>query len=111
MIKLKRGDVVYSLPHGDRLGGGGYPVVIMSDGDLSFNRRVNAVQLSLFPRSLLPTDVVVEATGTPSVARCGVIQSLPVEWIGDYIGECTEEELADISNAVAHALGLNKYGY
>ena len=107
----KRGDVVYSLPGGGRLGGTGYPVVIISDGDLSFNKRVNAVNLTLFPRDLRSTDVVVEATGNPSVARCGVIQSIPVDWLGDYIGECTEEEMTDISLAVAHSLGLKKYGY
>ena len=107
----KRGDVVYSIPGNGRFGGTGYPVVILSDGDLSFNRRVNAVNLTLFPRDLQSTDVVVEATGTPSVARCGVIQSIPTEWLGDYIGECTEEEMNDISLAVANSLGLKRYGY
>ena len=104
---LKRGDVYYVIPHNGRHGAG-YPAVILSDGDLNYNKRVNAVQLTLFPRGLLSTDVVVEATGTPSVARCAVIQAIPVEWLGDYIGECTEEELEDISNAVAHSLGLKQ---
>ena len=108
---LKRGDVYYVIPHNGRNGNTGYPAVILSDGDLNYNKRVNAVQLTLFPRGLLSSDVVVEATGTPSVARCAVLQAIPVEWIGDFIGECTDEEMCDISNAVARSLGLKQYGY
>ena len=105
---IRRGDCYFVLPNGPM--SKGYPAVILSAGELGNLRRINMVQLSLFPRSLSDTDVVVEVTGTPSVARCEVVQSIKPETLGDFVGCCTEEEMQDIGAAVARGLGLKNYG-
>ena len=112
MAKYRRGDCVYILPK-TRMNPDpacGYPAIILTDGDIYKNRRVNCVLVTRFPRDLCDTDVQVDVTGVPSVARCGVIQSMSLDTLGDFIGRCTDEELYDIERAVAHALGLH-YGF
>ena len=112
-MKYRRGDCVYIIPR-TRMNPEpetGYPAILLTDGDIYANRRVNCVLVTRFPRDLCSSDVQVDVTGIPSVARCAVIQSMGIDTLGAYIGRCTEEEMNDIDRAVARSLGLVGYGY
>ena len=108
---VKRGDIYWIKPgnyvstgyeiYSDR------PAVIVSNNIVNSRMATfNIVYLTTADKKESPARVKVMGSGRESTALCEQIQTVSHERIGEYIGECTAEELAQIDEALAIELGL-----
>lgn len=84
------------------------PAIIVSNNkNNTYSTVVEVVFLTTQPKNDLPTHCEIYSTGKKSTALCEQIHSVSVERFGNYIGECTEQEMSMIDIALAISLGLN----
>ena len=108
---MKRGEI-YFIERGYEEQGSeqkaGRPAIIVSNDKCNANSSVlEVVYLTTQPKSDLPTHVDIRSAPKNSIALCEQINSVYLERIGDYIGECSEYEMALVDAALAISLGLN----
>ena len=106
---MKRGEV-YFVAHRQTVGSEmakGRPAIIVSNNILNATSSVvEVVFLTTKPKKEMPTHVIINATGVPSIACCEQISTVSMLLIGSYCGRCTEEEMHDIDCALMKSLGL-----
>lgn len=83
------------------------PAVIVSNDALNATSDVvEVVYLTTQPKREMFTHVEIYATGRPSTVLCEQISSVSKTRIGDYLGRCSERNMADIERALLASLGL-----
>lgn len=109
---MKRGDI-YWINAGNYVSTGfeiytDRPAVIVSNNIVN-NRMttVNIVYLTTAEKKDAPSRVKVFGSGRESTAICEQVQTVSIERVGDYVGECSPEELRQIDEALAIELGLS----
>ena len=108
---MKRGEI-YFIERGYEDEGSvqraGRPAIIVSNDKCNENSSVfEIVYLTTQPKTDLPTHVDIRSAPKSSIALCEQINSVYLDRIGDYIGTCTEYEMAMIDAALAISLNLN----
>lgn len=115
-MKVKRGDIFWITKNPNRPTTGsvqepGRPgIVVSNDANNTCALTFEIVYLTCKPKKALPTHCAINSAMTPSTALCEQIQTISNEQIGDYIGQCTEEEMAEIDRCIAISLGLPEPG-
>ena len=112
-LDIRRGDIFYIERGGPAVGREQYAgrpgVIISCDANNRHSDTVEVAYCTTQPKTELPTHVEILSTTRPSTVLCEQINTVSVERIGTYIGQCTAEEMRDIDIAIATALGLKKY--
>lgn len=86
----------------------GRPAIIVSnDKNNTYSDTVELVYLTTQPKADLPTHVTIRSTAKVSTALCEQVHTIDAERISDYIGTCTEQEMAAIDAALMISLGLS----
>lgn len=112
-MAVKRGEIYYisKSPEFMAVGGeiySGRPGIIVSANAINAGANVvEVVYLSTQPKSDAPTHVTIRSAPRNSVALCEQINSVSVDRIGTYAGECTEREMKAVDAALAVSLGLD----
>lgn len=109
-MEIYRGDIFYIKKGGYNTGSeqeAGRPGVIVSNNmNNSHSSTVEVVYLTTQEKTPLPTHAEVICK-VPSTALCEQIWSVSVDRLGDWIKECTEEEMAAIDKALSVSLDLS----
>lgn len=112
-MNIKRGDIWYIESGVNTLGSEqrpGRPAIIVSNDRNNQNSgTVEVVYLTTQPKRDLPTHVTVRSTGRISIALCEQITTVAIERIGDYCGQVTVSELAEIEQAMLISLCIEQY--
>ena len=112
-LDIRRGDIFYVKKSGVAVGSeqrSGRPGVVVScDANNRHSETVEIAYCTTQPKTELPTHVEILSTSVPSTVLCEQINTVAVERLGTYIGQCTAQEMRDIDIAIANALGLKKY--
>lgn len=108
---MKRGEI-YFITRGYTEEGSeqraGRPAIIVSNDKCNENSDVlEVVYLTTQPKNDLPTHVDIRSTERNSIALCEQINSIYRDRFGDYLGTCTEYEMALVDAALAISLSLN----
>ena len=89
----------------------GRPAIVVSNDMCNrFSNSIEVVYLTAQPKKDLPTHVTIRSSTKPSVALCEQINTIDKSRLGDYIEECTEEEMESINNALMISLGIDTFG-
>lgn len=85
----------------------GRPAIIVSnDKNNIYSDTVEVIYLTTQPKKDLPTHVTIRSTQKISTALCEQVHTVDIERISDYIGTCTEQEMAAIDAALMISLGI-----
>lgn len=109
---MNRGDIYYvartyqedgSEQHANR------PAVIVSNNkNNEFSGTVEVVYMTTKPKTNLPTHVAIKSAKFDSIVLCEQIHTVCKDRIVDKIGTLTEDEVANIDNALSISLGLKQ---
>lgn len=106
---LKRGDIHYIL-EGTVTGSeqrAGRPAIIVSNDTCNVKSEVvEVVFLTTRPKSNMPTHITIRSAPHMSTAICEQITSVSKERLGDFVGACTESEMAQVDVALRYSLAL-----
>jgi mRNA interferase MazF len=110
---VKRGELYYIMPADKPVGSeqwSGRPGIIVSNNvGNTYADIVTIVYTTTQAKTDLPTHVTIRATPKTSTALCEQVTTVSTQRLGDRIGECSEEELARIDDALAIALDIPMY--
>lgn len=108
---MKRGDIYFITRGYDEVGSeqrAGRPAIIVSNDRCNATSNVlEVVYLTTQPKNDLPTHVDIRSTERNSIALCEQINSIFRDRFGDYLGTCTEQEMAMVDAALAISLDLD----
>lgn len=109
--KIMRGDIFYITKYGDTTGSeqsSGRPAVVVSnDKNNEHSPTVEIVYCTTKPKEDLPTHCTIRSTTVTSTVLCEQVTTVDKQRLGDYIGNCTEDEMSRINTAIRISLGLN----
>ena len=111
-MKVKRGDIYWITknPHRPTAGSVQEPgrpgIVVSNDANNTFALTFERVYLTGKPKKAMPTNCTINSAKMPSTALCEQVQTISNEQIVGYIGQCTEEEMAEIDRCLTISLGL-----
>ncbi len=110
-MEIYRGDIfnIYkaNTATGSEYDGGRPAVVVSNDKCNMFSNCIEVVFLTSQEKKPLPTHVSVLCK-VPSTALCESVTTVSKERIGEYIKQCTEEEMNRIEEAMMISLGITK---
>lgn len=81
-------------------------IVVSNDTNNAYSRTVEIVYLTGRPKKELPTHCTINSTGKTSIALCEQITTVSTEQLRDYIGQCTDGEMAEIARCITISLDL-----
>lgn len=111
--KIERGDI-YWIHRGNFEDGGentirsDRPAIIVSNDEINgrnFNYEI--VFLTTQPKYDRNTHVTIRSSNKTSTALCEQVTTVSAEQIGNYIGQCTAEEMAMVDSCMMISLGLD----
>lgn len=109
-LDIKRGDIFYIDRFGLQTGSeqrAGRPGIIVSCKENNrFSETVEVVYLTTAPKAELPTHVKILSATRESTALCEQITTVSTEKLGNFIGQCTKEEMFQIDLALIRSLGI-----
>lgn len=84
------------------------PAIIVSNNANNDNAQtVEVVFLTTQEKPPLPTHVAIRSANRISTALCEQINTVSIERVANYMGECTEEEMRSINKALAVSIGFD----
>jgi len=108
--EIIRGDIYYIAAEGCEVGceqRSGRPAIIVSNNEANkFSPVVEIVYLTTREKKDLPTHVSINTSKYNSTALCEQITTVSKDRVGDYIGMCSEEELARVDEALLKSLDI-----
>lgn len=110
---IHRGDVFYitkTPTYGAETEAGRPAVVVSNDVNNCNSNVMEVVYLTTKYKTPQSTHVTITTTGVTSTVLCEQITSVDISRFSDYIGRCSDEDMADIDNALRHSLALNDSG-
>ena len=86
----------------------GRPAIIVSDDNNSGSHTITVVYLTHRRYTqLFPNEVEIKSTKcTGSIAKCNQVSTIDKNLIGDYVGELSDSDIAEIDYAIGVSLGL-----
>lgn len=108
---FKRGEVYYiynRLVQGDEMISGRPAVIVSNDRINDLCGVVEVVMMTTKSKAPAPERIEIKATGTRSTLLCEQITTIDKSRIGDFIGECSPEEMAAINRALISSLSLSE---
>ena len=111
-MKIKRGDIYWIEQSKDRPAVGhmqhpGRPgIVVSNDANNACAYTLEIVYLTGKPKKDLPTHCAIKSAPKPGTALCEQVTTVSTEQIREYIGHCTDAEMADLDRCIAISLGL-----
>lgn len=111
-MKIKRGDIFWIEQNKYRPAVGsvqkpGRPgIVVSNDANNACSSTVEVVYLTGKPKKALPTHCAINSANYHSIALCEQVTTVSNEQLRSYIGQCTEEEMAEVDRCIAISLGL-----
>ena len=115
-MQIKRGDIYWIEQSKYRPAVGsvqkpGRPgIVVSNDANNSCSNTLEIVYLTGRPKKALPTHCNINSSERPSIALCEQVQTISDEQVREYVGHCTEEEMAEVDRCIAISLGLPEPG-
>ena len=106
---IRRGEIYYVERYrsvGSEQRAGRPAVVVSNNANNKHSSTIEVVYLTTQPKKELPTHVPVFSTGRASIALCEQIDTVSIERIGSYCGDCSQEEMEEIDAAMMVSLGL-----
>ena len=107
---MLRGTIHYILEgaHTGSEQSAGRPAVIVSnDVNNAHSSVVEVVFLTTSPKNKLPTHVTIKSSVKVSIALCEQVTSVSTSRVGDYVGTCSAQEMAEIEKAICTSLAIN----
>ena len=107
---IHRGDVFYitkTPTYGAETEAGRPAIVVSNDVNNCNSNVMEVVYLTTKYKTPQPTHVTITTTGVTSTVLCEQITSVDISRFSDYIGRCSDEDMADIDNALRCSLALN----
>lgn len=104
-----RGEIYYVClrpTYGSEQQAGRPAIIVSNDKNNIYSDTVELVYLTTQPKKGLPTHVTIRSTQKISTALCEQVHTVDIERISDYIGTCTEQEMAAIDAALMISLGI-----
>lgn len=102
-----RGEIYYINRTNSTGGTEGRPAVIVSNNKNNMiGDAFEVVYLTITPKNDQPTHVTIRSTHTTSTALCERVYTVYQPSMGDYIGTCSEAEMANIDAALMISLGI-----
>lgn len=114
-MEIKRGDIYWIelgkyRPAVGHVQKPGRPAIIVSnDTNNARSKTFEVVYLTGKPKKDIPTHCTIQSAQIPSTALCEQVTTVSDEQLRDYIGHCTETEMAEIDRCIAISLGLPDY--
>lgn len=111
-MEIKRGDIYWIelgkyRPAVGHVQKPGRPAIIVSnDANNARSMTFEVVYLTGKPKKPTPTHCAIRSAAIPSTALCEQVTTVSNEQLRDYVGHCTEAELAEIDRCIAISLGL-----
>lgn len=108
-MKVRRGEIYYIesfVTTGSEQRPGRPAVVVSNDMNNEFSSTIEVVYFTTQPKRSLPTHVKILSLSRESIALCEQITSVAIERLGDFCGEVSPQELAEIDAALLVSLGL-----
>lgn len=106
---MKRGEIWYvkKFPSYGCVTESGRPAIIVSnDVGNRFSDTVEVVYLTTKSKKPMPTHVSIASSRMPSTALCEQIHSVSKDLLTELCGNCSEQEMLEIDNAVGISIGL-----
>lgn len=111
-MNIKRGDIYWieqskyrpAVGHVQNPGRPG--IVVSNDANNACSLTYEIVYLTGQPKKDLPTHCAINSSERPSIALCEQVTTISDEQIREYVGHCTEEEMAEVDRCIAISLGL-----
>lgn len=108
---IERGDIWYiESIHNEECSEqkAGRPAIVVSNDTGNKNGPIiEIVYLTTQPKNDMPTHVTIRSSTKPSVALCEQITTVAKSRLGDFVGKCTDDEMANIEIACAISLGID----
>lgn len=111
-MSIKRGDIYwieqskYRPAVGSVQNPGRPGIVVSNDANNACSPTLEVVYLTGKPKKDLPTHCTIRSAKITSIALCEQVTTVSVEQLEDYVGHCTEEEMAEVDRCIAISLGL-----
>lgn len=108
--KIKRGDIFHITAAHEAVGScynGDRPAIVVSNNKANlYSPAIEVVYLTTARKRPMPTHVTVRSAPDVSTAKCEQVDTVSVDQLGEYLGTCTDEEIAQINIALAISLDL-----
>ena len=108
-MDIKRGDIWYiegGFTTGSEQRPGRPAVVVSNNRNNEHSSTIEVVYLTTQPKRDLPTHAVIRSMSRESIAICEQVTTVAIERLGNYRGQVTADEMADIEAAMRISLGL-----
>lgn len=108
-MDIKRGDIWYiesGFTTGSEQRPGRPAVVVSNNRNNEHSSTIEVVYLTTQPKHDLPTHAVIRSLSRESIAICEQVTTVAIERLGNYRGQVTADEMADIEAAMRISLGL-----
>ena len=111
---IKRGEIYYIEPskalqttgceqRSNRPG-----IVVSNNENNEHSSIVEIVYLTTQPKNTMPTHVIINSAVKTSIALCEQVNTVAVERLADYMGQCSEDEINKIDEALMISLNIGK---
>lgn len=110
---VKRGEIYYIEPSkalqttGSEQRANRPGIIVSSDANNKHSKVVEIVYLTTQQKNDMLTHVTINSAVRQSIALCEQINTISINRVADYMGQCTAEEMQKIDNALLESLDIN----
>ena len=111
---IKRGEIYYIEPSkalqttGSEQRSNRPGIVVSNNENNEHSSIVEVVYLTTQPKNSMPTHVIINSAVKTSIALCEQVNTVAVERLADYMGQCSEDEINKIDEALMISLNIGK---
>jgi mRNA interferase MazF len=111
---IKRGEIYYIEPSkalqttGSEQRSNRPGIVVSNNENNEHSSIVEIVYLTTQPKNSMPTHVIISSAVKTSIALCEQVNTVAVERLADYMGQCSEDEINKIDEALMISLNIGK---
>lgn len=111
---IKRGEIYYIEPSkalqttGSEQRSNRPGIVVSNSENNEHSSVVEIVYLTTQPKNSMPTHVIINSAVKTSIALCEQVNTVAVERLADYMGQCSEDEINKIDEALMISLNIGK---
>ena len=111
---IKRGEIYYIEPSktlqttGSEQRSNRPGIVVSNNENNEHSSIVEIVYLTTQPKNSMQTHVIINSAIKTSIALCEQVNTVAVERLADYMGQCSEDEINKIDEALMISLDIGK---
>lgn len=111
---IKRGEIYYIEPSkalqttGSEQRSNRPGIVVSNNENNEHSSIVEIVYLTTQPKNSMATHVIINSAVKMSIALCEQVNTVAVERLADYMGQCSEDEINKIDEALMISLNIGK---